>query len=185
VTTNQGRSFAGLAAAHLALTVVACGGLVLLLPAVASSQGLPSTISAICARHCDASDGPADDHQLTADTLDFGALDPDAAPKGSDAAIAADPSRTIGRSNLMEAFHVAIAPWISRSIDVHSLRAPPGDEQTSSDADLDDDDDDQSAEYSVLLPPATGCEKCLFTPVRFVTTSSTRSSVLSLRAPPL
>jgi hypothetical protein len=191
VTTIQGRSFAGLVVAHLALTVVVCGGLVLLLPTPALSQGLPATISPIAVTDCDASANSAGDHQVTADDGELSAPDSDDdddeddAPTGSDAAIAVDQCRTITRGDMIEVVHIEVEPWISRTVDGHSLRGPPAGDQTSSDTDdVDGDDDDPCAECPDLLPPATGCETCFFTPAEFLSVSSTRSSDLSLRAPP-
>ena len=191
MTTIQGRSFAGLVVAHLAVTVVVCGGLVVLLPAPALPQGLPATIAAISATDSDAPADPAD-HQLTGDDSELSAPDSDDddddddAPAGSDAAMAVDPSRMIARSAAMETVGVEAEPWISRTVDGHSLRGPPRDDETSSDVDdIDGDDDDPTADCSDLLPPATSRATCLLSPARFISASSTRSGDLSLRAPPL
>jgi hypothetical protein len=191
VTTIRERSFAGLVMAQLALTGVVCGGLVLLLPTAALSQGLPATISAISVTDCDASAAPAGDHQLTDDGCALSAPDSDDddddddAPTGSDAAIAVDHDRAITRSDLMEVVHIEVDPWISCTVDGHSLRGPPADDQTSSDADdSGGDDDEPSVESSGPPAAATSRETCSLTPLEFLTPSSTRSSVLSLRAPP-
>jgi hypothetical protein len=189
VTTIQERSFAGLVVAHLALTIVACGGLVLLLPIPVSSHGLATTISAVV--DCSVDVRSSGDHQLTADDAELSAPDSDDdddddAPSGSDVAVAVDTAQAISRDGVIHVVHVDIDPHISRTVDGHSLRGPPAEDQTSSDADdIDGDDDDPTAECSDLLPPATSCETCFLAPAEFVSASSTRSSSLSLRAPPL
>jgi hypothetical protein len=196
VTTihGYGRSLAGLVAAHLAVTLGVCGGLVLLLPAPALSQGLPATISAIAVTDCDASGNPAADYSLTGDEAGLSAPDcdddgddDDDAPTGSDAAIAVDPSRTTSDGSVIEDVHIDVEPWISRSVDGHSLRGPPAGDESSSDADddYDSDDDDPAAEESDLLPPATSHQTCPLAAVEFITTSALRFSDHSLRAPPL
>jgi hypothetical protein len=192
VITIRERSFAGLVVAQLALTGIVCGGLVLLLPMAALSQGLPATISAISITDCDASANPAGNHALTSDDAELSAPDSDddndddEAPTGSDAAIAADECLTISHGDVSYDLHVEVDPWISRTVDGHSLRGPPADDQTSSDADdLDGDDDDPAADYSVLLPPATSRQVSFLTPAEFVSASTSRCSSLSLRAPPL
>lgn len=187
VTTIHGRSFAGFVVAHLALTVGVCSGLVLLLPTPVSSHGFATTISPVF--DCSAAVDSSKDHQLTSDDAELSAPDSDDddddAPTGSDAAIAVDPCRTASHGHVIHAVHVEVEAGISRDVDGHALRGPPEDDQTSSDADdIDGDDDDPAAEYSVLLPPATGRASCLPTPAEFVSVSSTRSSALSLRAPP-
>jgi hypothetical protein len=192
VTTTHERSFAGLVVAHLAVTLVVCGGLVLLLPATASSSGVPS-IAVVPVFDCAASTDRAGDQQFT-DDADLDAPDScddddddDDAPTGSDAAIAIDDTRTTAADDVMELVQIEVGPWISRTVDGHSLRGPPAGDQNSSDADddFDGDDDDPAAECSDLLPPATSRRTTVLTPVQFVRASSTRSSDLSLRAPPL
>jgi hypothetical protein len=192
VTTIQERSFADIVVAHLAVTLVVCGGLVLLLPVPAPAQGLPATISVIAVTDCDASANSAADHQLAGDDAELSAPDSDDddddddAPTGSDAAVAVDACRSISHGDVVHTVHVEVESWLSRTVDGHSLRGPPSDDQTSSDADDDiDGDDDPTAECYDLLPPANRCETCLLTPAEFVSASSTRSSGLSLRAPPL
>jgi hypothetical protein len=190
VTTIQGRSIAGLVAAHLALTVVVCGGFVWLPPAPAPSHDFRTTLSAVF--DCSTSADSSRDHQLTGETAALNAPacdaddDDDGAPTGSDAAITVDHCRTITRGDLLEVVHVEADPWISRTVDGHSLRGPPADDDTSSDADLDNDnDDDPCAEYSAPLPPVSSHELWTLAPAAFVSISSVRSSNLSLRAPPL
>jgi hypothetical protein len=190
VTTIQGRSFAGLVVAHLALTVVVCGGFVWLPPAPAPSHDFRTTLSAVF--DCSASADSSRDHQLTGETAALNAPawdagdDDDGAPAGSDVAIAVDRCETISRGDAIEAVHIKLKPWISRRVERSSLRAPPADDDTSSDADLDNDnDDDPCAEYSAPLPPAPSHELWTLTPAAFVSLSSVRSSNLSLRAPPL
>jgi hypothetical protein len=192
VTTIHGRSFAGLAVAHLAVTLFVCGGLVLLLPAPVSSTGAPMA-AIVPALDCAASADRVEDHQVTDDAgLDAPDScddddDDDDAPSGSDAAIAIDEGRTASHDHQMEVVEIEVEPWISRDVDGHSLRGPPAGEPNSSDADddVDGDDDDPAAECSDLLPPATSHRTFLFTPAQFVRASSTRSSDLSPRAPPL
>jgi hypothetical protein len=192
VTTTHERSFAGLVVAHFAVTLVVCGGLVLLLPTTASSNGVP-TIAVVPVFDCAASADRAGDHRFT-DELGLDAPDScddddddDDAPTGSDAAIATDDTRTTAADDVMELVQIEVGPWISRTVDGHSLRGPPAGEQNSSDADddFDGDDDDPAAECSDLLPPATNRRTTVLTRVQFVSASSTRSSGLSLRAPPL
>jgi hypothetical protein len=192
VTTTPERSFAGLVVAHLAVTLVVCGGLVWLLPATASSSGVPA-IAVVPVLDCAASADRAGDHRFSDDAA-FDAPDScddddddDDAPTGSDAAIAIDDTRTTAADDVMELVQIEVGPWISRTVDGHSLRGPPAGDQNSSDADddFDGDDDDPAAECSVLLPPATSCRTTVLTPIQFVRASSTRSSNLSLRAPPL
>lgn len=192
VTTIPERSFAGLAVAPLAMTLVVCGGLLLLLPTVATANGAP-TIAVVPALDCAAAADRAGDQQFLADPAGLDAPDScdddddDDAPSGADAAITVDECRTrLGDHGLL-LLEVEIDGWISRTVEGHSLRGPPSDDQRSSDADddVDGDDDDPSAECSELLPPAPCCATCPLTFAEFVSTSSTRSSDLSPRAPPL
>jgi hypothetical protein len=175
---------------HIVLTVAVCGGLVLLLPVPPSSHGLPAAISPVvdCSAPLDASGGPqlaADDAELSAPDSDDDDDDDDA-PSGSDVAIAAEPAQAISHGDVIHVVHVEAESWISRTVDGHSLRGPPADDQTSSDADdIDGDDDDPTAEYSALVPPVITRRACVLTPAVFVSVSSIRSSSLALRAPPL
>jgi hypothetical protein len=193
VTTIHGRSFGGLVVAHLAVTLVVCGGLLWLLPAPVSANGVP-TIAVVPALDCAASADRAGDHQFTGDDAGLDAPDScddddddDDAPSGSDAALAVDECRTRVGDDVRHVIDVRIDPWISRTVDGHSLRGPPQDDERSSDADddIDGDDDDPSAECSDLLPPATSRGTCFLATAEFLSVSSTRSSDLSLRAPPL
>jgi hypothetical protein len=190
VSTTHERSFAGLVMAHLAVTLVVCGGLVLLLPTPALSQGLSATISPIAVIDCDASARSARDYQVAADAGKLSAPDSDDddddddAPTGPDVAIAVDQCRSISDADVLHVVHVKVDAWISRSVDGHSLRGPPADDDTSSDADFDGDDNDPTAEFSVPLPPPTDGESCPFTLATFVGPSSVRSTGSSLRAPP-
>src|SRR3954451_6290545 len=91
VTTIHNRSFAGLVVAHLAVTLVVCGGLVLLLPTSGSSNGLP-TMAVVPALDCAASADRAGDLQFTGDDAGLDAPDScddddddDDASTGSDA----------------------------------------------------------------------------------------------------
>jgi hypothetical protein len=190
MTTFHERSFAGLVVAHLTVTLVVCGGLVLLLPSPALSQGLPATITTIAVTDCDGAANPAGDHQLTGDDAALSSPDSDDddddddAPTGADAAIAVDQCRTITRGDVMDIVHIEAEPWTSCTVDGHSLRGPPSDDDTSDD-DFDGDDNDPTAEIAVPLPPPTAGESCPLAPVQFVSASSFRSSDLSPRAPPL
>jgi hypothetical protein len=192
VTTIHGRSFGGLLVAHLAVTLVVCGGLVLLLPTPASASSVPAITSVVSVLDCVASTDPAGTHEFTGKDASLDAPDSsdddddDDATTGADAAITVDQCRTPTRGDVLHVVHVKVGTWISRTVEGHSLRGPPTDDQTSSDADdVDGDDDDPIAECPDLLPPATGRETCVLSPVQFVSASSTRSSDLSLRAPPL
>jgi hypothetical protein len=190
VTPIQERSFAGLVMAHLAAPVVVCGGLVLLLPTPSWSQGQPATISAIPITDCDAPANPAGDHQLAGDAGELTARDSDDddnhdAPTGSYAAIAVEQCRSIIRGDVVDVVHIELNSWIPRTVDGHSLRGPPADDDASSDADFDGDDNDPTAEFSDPLPPPTAGESCPLAPVEFIGPSSVRSSGSSLRAPPL
>jgi len=192
MTTINTRSFAGLVVAHLAVTLVVCGGLVLLLPTPSSASGMP-TIAVVPAPDCAASGDRAGDQQFTVDDAGLDAPDScddddddDDAPSGSDAAIAVDECRTCVRGDALHVVHVKLDPWISRTVDGHSLRGPPRDDETSSDLDdIDTDDDDPSAESSDLPAPATSRETRSLRPAEFLDRSSTRSTSRSLRAPPV
>jgi hypothetical protein len=193
VTTIPERSFAGFAAAPLAMTLVVCGGLLLLLPTTATANGAPA-FAVVSALDCAASADRAGDQQFTADAAGLDAPDScdddddDDVPSGSDAAITVDECRTRLGDDVLRLLDIRIDAWISRTVEGHSLRGPPPDDQRSSDADdedVDGDDDDPSAECFDLLPPAPHCAACFLTPAEFLSASSTRSSVLSLRAPPL
>jgi hypothetical protein len=192
VTTTHARSFAGLAVAHFAVTLVVCGGLLVLLPAPVSSSGV-SLAAIVPALECAASADRAGNHRLGGDAgLDAPDScddddDDDDAPSGSDAAIVIDESRTTSHDHAMDVVHIEVEPWMSRSVDGHSLRGPPAGEPDSSDADddFDGDDDDPAAECVDLAPPATTRRTFSFTPAQFVRASSTRSTDLSPRAPPL
>jgi hypothetical protein len=86
---------------------------------------------------------------------------------------------------VLHVVHTKVEPWISRTVEGHSLRGPPqDDEDTSSDDDYDGDDNDPTAEFSVPLPPPTTGESCPLAVITFVGHSSVRSSGSSLRAPP-
>jgi hypothetical protein len=190
--SSPGRSFTSLVLAHLAVTLVVCGGFVLLLPTPAMSQGLPATISIVPLTDCDGSGYSTTSHQLTGDDAELSAPDSDDddddddAPTGSDVAIAADDCRTVSHGHVMEVVHMAAEPCISRTVDGHSLRGPPAGEKTDSDTDVDTDgDDDPCAEYAELLPPASHHQLWTLTLADFVRISSTRTRHLSLRAPPL
>jgi hypothetical protein len=185
------RSFAGLVVAHLAVTLVVCGGLLLLLPPARSSNDVP-TIAVVPALDCAASADRAGDHQFTDDAAGLDAPDScddedddDDATTGSDAAIAVDQCRTRVGSDVLHIVHVKCNPWISRTVEGHSLRGPPADDETSSDADFDGDDDDPTPEDSIVLPPASSRATRFLSPAEFLSASSTRTSDLSLRAPPL
>jgi hypothetical protein len=186
VSTTSERSFAGLALAHLAATLVVCGGLVLLVPAPALAQGARAAIAPITVLECADSGRPAGDHQLsrTAELSSPASNDDDHAPTGSDTAIAVDQCRMITRGDVMHVVQIEAEPWISHTVDGHSLRGPPADDDTSDD-DFDGDDNDPTAELAVPLPPPTAGESCPVTPVQFTRLSSVRSSGSSLRAPPV
>jgi hypothetical protein len=162
VTTTHERSFAGIVVAHLAVTLVVCGGLVLMLPAPVAANGAPAIASVIPVFDCVASADPAQEQQFSNNA----SLD---APDSSDD----------------DVVHTKVEPWISRAVEGHSLRGPPpDDDDTSSDDDYDGDDNDPTAEISVPLPPPTAGESCPLTIITVVGHSSVRSSGSSLRAPP-
>ena len=191
MTTIQERSFAGLVVAHLALTVVVCGGLVVLLPTPAAANDVLTITSIVDVLDCVASADPVGEQQFTGNDASLDAPDStdddddDDAPTGADAAIAVDQCRTPICGDWLHVAPINAEAWISRTVDGHSLRGPPADDDTSSDSDFDGDDDDPTAEFSVLLPRPTGGESCLLTAPEFLSASSTRSSDLSPRAPPL
>ncbi len=191
VTTIQERSFAGLVVAHLAVTLVVCGGLVLLLPAPSSAATLPAMATVVPVLDCRSAADPAGGHQITGNDASLDSPDSsddddeDDAPTGADAAIAVDQCRTPVRGDVLHVVYIKVPTWISRTVEGHSLRGPPADDDTSSDTDFDGDDDDPTAELSIPLPPPAGAESCLLTLVEFVGASSVRSTDLSPRAPPL
>jgi hypothetical protein len=190
VTTTHERSFAGIVVAHLAVTLVVCGGLVLMLPAPVAANGAPAIASVIPVFDCVASADPAQEQQFSnnasldaPDSSDDD--DDDDAPTGSDAAITVDECRAPTRGDVLHVVHTKVEPWISRAVEGHSLRGPPpDDDDTSSDDDYDGDDNDPTAEISVPLPPPTAGESCPLTIITVVGHSSVRSSGSSLRAPP-
>jgi hypothetical protein len=192
VTTIHGRSFAGVVVAHLAVTLVVGAGLVLLLPVPTLAEGFPAAISMIATHPCHGSAESTRGHQLIGDDAELTAPDSDDddddddAPTGSDAAIAVDHCRTTARGDVSDLVHVEAESWVSRTVEGHSLRGPPSDDDTSSDADDDyDNDDDPCAEYSAPREPEISHVLWILTPAEFVSTSSTRTSDLSPRAPPL
>jgi hypothetical protein len=190
VTTISERSSAGLAVGHLAMTLVVCGGLVLLLPAPAIANGAP-TIAAVIAPGCAASADGAEDQQFTADGAGLDAPDSceddddDDAPGGSDGAIAVDEIRTRVGNNARHGVHVKMDVWLSRAVEGHSLRGPPQNDQTSPDADIDGDDDDPSPESSTIRPATSSCDARLLRAADFLNASSFRFDNLAPRAPPL
>lgn len=190
--SSPGRSLTSLVLAHLAVTLVVCGGFVLLLPTPAFSQGAPATILIVPLTDCDGSGYSAAHHQLTGDDAELSAPDSDDddddddAPSGSDVAIAADDCRTVAYGHVVEVVHMEAEPCISQTVDGHSLRGPPVDDKTDSDTDVDTDgDDDPCAEYTELLPPTSRRQLWILTLTEFARPSQARFRHLSLRAPPL
>jgi hypothetical protein len=193
VTTIHERSFAGLVVAPFAVALVVCGGFLLPLPIAASPNGAP-TMAVVPAPDCAAPADRAGDQQFADNAAGLDAPDSwdddddeDDAPTGSDAAIVVDQHRPRVNGDVHLAVHVKIDPWSSRTVERRALRGPPQDGQRSSDADddLDGDDDDPNAECSDPLPAPTRRATCFLIHAEFVSVSSTRSSGLSLRAPPL
>jgi hypothetical protein len=178
--------------AHLAVTLVVCGGLVLMLPMPVVASGAPMITSVVAVMDCVASADPAREQHVSNNDASLDAPDSsdddddDDAPTGADAAITVDQCRTPTRGGALYLVHTKVETWISRTVDGHSLRGPPqDDEDTSSDDDYDGDDNDPTAEFSVPLPLPTTGESCPLTVVTFVGHSSVRSTGSSLRAPPL
>lgn len=192
VSTTHERSFAGLVVAHLTVTLVVCGGLVLMLPTPVAANDAPTITSVVAVLDCIASADPAREQQLSNNDSSLSAPDSsdddddDDAPTGPDAAVTIDQCRTPARGDVLHVVHTKVDGWIPRTVEGHSLRGPPqDDEDTSSDDDFDGDDNDPTAEFSVPLPPPTAGESCPLTVITVVGHSSVRSSGSSLRAPPL
>jgi hypothetical protein len=195
VTTIAERSFAGLAVAHFAMMLVVCGGLLLLLPIAASTNGVPA-MAGVPALDCAAPANRAGDSQLTDDAAGLDAPDScddeddddhgdDDSASGSGQAIAASHRIPANHHAVSQLVHVDSDAHRLRPLDAHSLRGPPQNEETSPDADVDGDDDDPSPEHSVVRPAASSCDASLRRAADFLSASSIRFSVLSLRAPPL
>jgi len=173
------------------VTLVVCGGLVVLLSTPVAANGAPAITSIIPVFDCVASADPAREQQFSNNDASLDAPDSsdddddDDAPTGSDAAIVVDHCRTPDRGDVLHVVHTKVEGWISRSVEGHSLRGPPqDDDDTSSDDDYDGDDNDPTVEFSVPLPPPATGESCLLTVITFVGHSTVRSSGSSLRAPP-
>jgi hypothetical protein len=199
VTSIHERSFAGLAVAHLTMTLVVCGGLLLLLPASVSASGA-ATIGIVPAGACAASPDRVGDQEFTANAAGLDAPDScndeddeddgdDDSSGGSGQAIAASHHTPANHNDVSHLVHLDSDTHRRRPLDAHSLRGPPQtderSDERSSDADVDGDDDDPRPEHSVILPAASRSDASLRGAADFLSPSSTRFSNISLRAPPL
>jgi hypothetical protein len=194
LTTIPRRSFSGSQLAQFASTLVACAGVVLLLPQPASSN--PDAMLDVGTSVCRVSPDAARTRQWTDDVT---ANDPDSCDDededddgdddsfgGSGDALAGNhrwPTHFESASSLV---HATIAFRVFRPLHAHSLRGPPSVHQESSDAEFDrndSDDDRESFHASVLLSTATSRAPGLLSTSESFRTASIGSAPLP-RAPP-
>src|SRR3954452_3684956 len=192
LTTIPRRSFSGLQLAQFASTLVACAGVVLLLPQPASSN--PDGVLDVGTSVCRVSPGAARTHQWTDDVT---ANDPDSCDDededddsdddsfgGSGDALVGNhrwPTHIESASPLVRG---TIAFRVFRPLDAHSLRGPPAVHQEPSDAEFDGTDDDSlGAPRAVILAAAHSREPGLLSPPQFFHKAFTGSG-RALRAPP-
>jgi hypothetical protein len=195
LTTIPRRSFSGSQLAQFAWTLLACAGVVLLLPQPASStqDGMLDVGTSVCRISPDA----ARTHQWTDDVT---ANDPDSCDDededddGDDDSFGGSGDALVGNhrwpthiESASSVVHGTIAFRVFRPLDAHSLRGPPSVHQESPDAEFDgdDDDDDDSlgAHRAVILAAANSREPGLLSPPQFFHKAFTGSG-RALRAPP-
>jgi len=173
-------------------TLVVCGGLPLLMNAVASAGETPAAaFPSVCTLAAEGAPQPVWSNGLLLDSPDDSDDDGDDDAPGGDAAIVVAVHHHTDGGLLEEVVDLPVHSWISHSQDRPTLRGPPSltdDDGSLSDNDDDDEDDDDSDQLKAFCAAASvsddGCRThalAIRTPAR---ASSSPTRGYSLRAPP-
>jgi hypothetical protein len=185
-----------LASAHVAFTLVLCSGLLFIAQAPQASAGEPivAGFAAGCVAVQPAGDPGTWTAGLALDSPDSSDDDSDGDAPGGDAAIPVETQQLAVAAHCSDAVWLAIQPWLSRTVDGHSLRGPPTLRQNSIQDEepfgIDDDDDDQdlhdhlTADHSVAADPPGSRSIGLFASRAAAPAIPYLSPAPSLRAPP-